>query len=71
MNQQSMFALGLPPTPNPHGMFWCCADCLPITNGQVSITWTPPDYSTGECRFCGREYVFASDYGEDELEAMR
>jgi len=64
---QPALALNLPPTPNPHGLFWCCGDCYPITKGGSSFAWQPPDYQTGRCRICGRSHRFGSRYGEDEL----
>jgi hypothetical protein len=60
--------MNLPPMPNPDGLFWCCGDCWPF-DGKQSLSWMPPDQKRGHCRFCGRDYYFASRYGEDELVA--
>ena len=67
VENQPMLTLNLAPMPNPYGLFWCCADCMPLTNGRTSLTWQPPDQRRGVCVHCGREYTFASRYGEDEL----
>jgi hypothetical protein len=34
----------------------------------MSLTWLPPDYTSGECHHCKRVYTFEGAYGEDELE---
>ena len=68
MTQRGLaLGLNLPPVPNEYGLFWCCADCLHITKGGISISWTPPDYRTGYCRHCRRDYEFTSDWGLVEL----
>jgi hypothetical protein len=33
----------------------------------MSFEWLAPDQRRGVCVHCGREYTFASRYGEDEL----
>lgn len=66
MNQLSL-DLELKPVMNEERIFWCCANCLPITGGGYSLTWQPPDQHVGKCEHCGREFAFDSRYGEDEL----
>ena len=67
MTQQFALSLGLPLVMNPDGWFWCCGDCIPITDGRRSLSWMPPDYCSGRCVHCGRVYTFSSKYGEAEL----
>lgn len=66
MNQMTL-GLGLPPAKNPYGLFWCCGDCFPKSEGKHSLIWQPPDYKSGRCVYCGRAYTFSSRYGKDEL----
>ena len=69
VNAQIPLVLNLPPVPNQYGLFWCCADCLPISGGRMSLSWQPPDYKVGRCWYCKRDWQFSSRYGEDELRA--
>ena len=65
--QQQALPLGLGAVPNRLGLFWCCGDCLGVTQGRVSLRWQPPDQRVGVCHFCGQVYEFGSRYGQDEL----
>lgn len=45
------------------GLFWCCC---PHMSQEHSLAWQPPDYKTGRCAYCGKEYTFETREGKGE-----
>ena len=61
MIKQLGLDMGMEPEWN--GLFWWCC---PHVNPGVSLTWLPPEYKTGECVFCKRQFTFETPRGKED-----